>query len=116
MDHRAGLKLVSAAMAALMLSNNGLPLAVKAADIGVYRQVAELLDAAQPQMEDVTVEYAETQDATDPAQSTAQPAREPVQEQPPVNEAATGQGTTQESPAPASSATPAPAESPAPTP
>ena len=116
MNHRAGLKLVSAAMAALMLLNNGLPLAAKAAEIDVYRQVAELLDAVQPQMEDVTVEYAETQDATDPAQSTAQPAREPVQEQPPVNEAATGQGTTQESPAPASSATPAPAESPAPTP
>lgn len=116
MNHRAGLKLVSAAMAALMLLNNGLPLAAKAAEIDVYRQVAELLDAAQPQVEDVTVEYAETQDATDPAQSTAQPAREPVQEQLPVNEAATGQGTTQESPAPAYSATPAPAESPVPTP
>ena len=110
MDHRAGLKLVSAAMAALMLLNNGLPLAVKAADIGVYRQVAELVDAAQPQVENVTVEYAEVQSETAPAQDAAQPDEETPRQEPALS---TGDAA-QETPSPSES--PAPAPTPAVTP
>lgn len=112
MDHRAGLKLVSAAMAALMLLHNGLPLAVKAADIGVYRQVAELVDAAQPQVENVTVEYAEAQSETAPAQDAAQPDEEASRQEP----ALSAGDAAQETPSPSESSAPTPETTPAATP
>ena len=112
MDHRAGLKLVSAAMAALMLLHNGLPLAVKAADIGVYRQVAELVDAAQPQVENVTVEYAEAQSETAPAQDAAQPDEETSRQEP----ALSAGDAAQETPSPSESSAPTPETTPAATP
>ena len=112
MDHRAGLKLVSAAMAALMLLHNGLPLAAKAADIGVYRQVAELVDAAQPQVENVTVEYAEAQSETAPAQDAAQPDEETSRQEP----ALSAEDAAQETPSPSESSAPTPETTPAATP
>lgn len=112
MDHRAGLKLVSAAMAALMLLHNGLPLAVKAADIGVYRQVAELVDAAQPQVENVTVEYAEAQSETALAQDAAQPDEETSRQEP----ALSAGDAAQETPSPSESSAPTPETTPAATP